>query len=110
MLQGLLEKQPTRRLDWPQLLDHPFVRDSENDMLSERAASSQQPAAACEQKRPASNASRAQETPIGKQQQASGATQCHPLGQLVLHTSVWKQETGSLHQCICFTSACRINL
>lgn len=63
-LQGLLEKQPTRRLDWPQLLDHPFVRDSENDMLSERAASSQQPAAACEQKRPASNASRAQETPI----------------------------------------------
>ena len=36
-LQGLLQKDPRRRLKWPQLLDHTFVRESEQDRLqSER--------------------------------------------------------------------------
>jgi hypothetical protein len=30
-LQGLLQKNPTRRLNWPHLLDHPFVRETEAD-------------------------------------------------------------------------------
>lgn len=30
-LQGLLQKNPTRRLNWPHLLDHPFVRETESD-------------------------------------------------------------------------------
>lgn len=30
-LQGLLEKQPSLRLDWPQLLDHPFLADTAAD-------------------------------------------------------------------------------
>lgn len=34
-LQGLLEKQPARRLDWPALLDHPFVKE---DLAEEAAA------------------------------------------------------------------------
>lgn len=28
LLQGLLEKQPSLRLDWPQLLDHPFLAET----------------------------------------------------------------------------------
>ena len=35
-LQGLLEKQPSLRLDWPQLLDHPFLAETPAD--KERAA------------------------------------------------------------------------
>lgn len=34
--QGLLEKQPSLRLDWPQLLDHPFLAETAAD--KERAA------------------------------------------------------------------------
>lgn len=30
-LQGLLQKNPTRRLNWPHLLEHPFVRETEAD-------------------------------------------------------------------------------
>jgi fused-like protein len=30
-LQGLLQKNPSKRLNWPHLLDHPFVRESEAD-------------------------------------------------------------------------------
>jgi serine/threonine protein kinase len=30
-LQGLLQKNPQRRLTWPHLLDHPFVRETEAD-------------------------------------------------------------------------------
>ena len=30
-LQGLLQKNPARRLTWPHLLDHPFVRETEAD-------------------------------------------------------------------------------
>ncbi|KAL4423876.1 hypothetical protein ABPG75_001177 [Micractinium tetrahymenae] len=30
-LQGLLEKQPSLRLDWPQLLDHPFLAETAAD-------------------------------------------------------------------------------
>lgn len=30
-LQGLLQKNPAKRLNWPHLLDHPFVRESEAD-------------------------------------------------------------------------------
>ena len=30
-LQGLLQKNPTRRLTWPHLLDHPFVKETEAD-------------------------------------------------------------------------------
>ena len=33
-VQGLLEKQPARRLDWPQLLEHPFVREIEQEGIS----------------------------------------------------------------------------
>jgi len=29
--QGLLEKQPSLRLDWPQLLDHPFLAETAAD-------------------------------------------------------------------------------
>jgi hypothetical protein len=32
-LQGLLNKKPERRLDWPHLLDHPFVKESEEERL-----------------------------------------------------------------------------
>jgi hypothetical protein len=30
-MQGLLEKQPSLRLDWPQLLDHPFLAETAAD-------------------------------------------------------------------------------
>lgn len=30
-LQGLLQKNPAKRLNWPHLLDHPFVRESDAD-------------------------------------------------------------------------------
>jgi serine/threonine protein kinase len=30
-LQGLLQKNPAKRLNWPQLLDHPFVRETDSD-------------------------------------------------------------------------------
>lgn len=30
-LQGLLQKNPAKRLTWPHLLDHPFVRETESD-------------------------------------------------------------------------------
>lgn len=30
-LQGLLQKNPTKRLNWPHLLDHPFVKETEAD-------------------------------------------------------------------------------
>jgi len=30
-LQGLLQKNPSKRLTWPHLLDHPFVRETEAD-------------------------------------------------------------------------------
>ena len=30
-LQGLLQKNPSRRLTWPHLLDHPFVKETEAD-------------------------------------------------------------------------------
>ena len=30
-LQGLLQKNPSKRLNWPHLLDHPFVRETEVD-------------------------------------------------------------------------------
>jgi serine/threonine protein kinase len=30
-LQGLLQKNPKKRLGWPYLLDHPFVKESEDD-------------------------------------------------------------------------------
>ena len=33
-LQGLLQKNPKKRLTWPQLLDHPFVRESEADRVA----------------------------------------------------------------------------
>ena len=33
-LQGLLQKNPKKRLAWPQLLDHPFVRESEADRIA----------------------------------------------------------------------------
>lgn len=36
-LQGLLQKNPTKRLNWPHLLDHPFVRESEADRERTRA-------------------------------------------------------------------------
>ncbi|GAB4815111.1 hypothetical protein N2152v2_002157 [Parachlorella kessleri] len=43
-LQGLLEKQPSRRLDWPALLEHPFVReDREQQQQQEADARRQQP-------------------------------------------------------------------
>eukprot|EP01039_Chlorochromonas_danica_P000352 gene348-377_t len=36
-LQGLLQKNPTKRLNWPHLLDHPFVRETEIDRERSRA-------------------------------------------------------------------------
>jgi fused-like protein len=33
LVQGLLNKKPEHRLDWPQLLDHPFVKESEAERL-----------------------------------------------------------------------------
>lgn len=32
-MQGLLHKTPEKRLDWPHLLDHPFVKESEDERL-----------------------------------------------------------------------------
>jgi hypothetical protein len=32
-LQGLLNKKPENRLDWPDLLSHPFVKESEEERL-----------------------------------------------------------------------------
>lgn len=32
-MQGLLNKRPEKRLDWPHLLDHPFVKESEEERL-----------------------------------------------------------------------------
>lgn len=33
-MQGLLDKKPEQRLDWPHLLDHPFVKESEEERLA----------------------------------------------------------------------------
>lgn len=33
MLQGLLNKKPENRLDWPDLLSHPFVKESDEERL-----------------------------------------------------------------------------
>jgi fused-like protein len=30
-LMGLLQKNPAKRLTWPHLLDHPFIRETEED-------------------------------------------------------------------------------
>lgn len=35
-LQGLLRKDPRQRLSWPELLRHPFVRETEDDRLRHR--------------------------------------------------------------------------
>lgn len=35
-LQGLLQKDPRQRLSWPELLRHPFVRETEEDRLRHR--------------------------------------------------------------------------
>lgn len=35
-LQGLLQKNPAKRLNWPHLLDHPFVKESEADREQQR--------------------------------------------------------------------------
>lgn len=35
-LQGLLRKDPRQRLSWPDLLEHPFVRETEEDRLRHR--------------------------------------------------------------------------
>jgi hypothetical protein len=32
-LKGLLNKDPKKRLDWPDLLDHPFVKESSSERL-----------------------------------------------------------------------------
>ena len=32
-LKGLLNKTPSQRLDWPELLNHPFVRESEDERM-----------------------------------------------------------------------------
>ena len=32
-MKGLLNKRPENRLDWPDLLSHPFVRESEEERL-----------------------------------------------------------------------------
>ena len=37
-LKGLLQKEPSARLAWPALLDHPFVRESAGDRLAREAA------------------------------------------------------------------------
>lgn len=36
--QGLLNKKPSERLGWPQLLYHPFVRESSLERLKREAA------------------------------------------------------------------------
>ena len=36
-LQGLLNKKPDKRLDWPHLLDHPFVKESDEERLAREA-------------------------------------------------------------------------
>lgn len=36
-LKGLLNKRPQERLGWPQLLDHPFVRETEEERLRREA-------------------------------------------------------------------------
>lgn len=33
LVQGLLNKRPENRLDWPDLLSHPFVKESEEERL-----------------------------------------------------------------------------
>lgn len=35
-LQGLLQKDPHKRLNWPHLLNHPFVRESESDRRAQQ--------------------------------------------------------------------------
>lgn len=35
-LQGLLQKDPRKRLNWPNLLNHPFVRESDGDRQAQR--------------------------------------------------------------------------
>lgn len=35
-LQGLLQKNPAKRLTWPHLLHHPFVKESPNDLSQAR--------------------------------------------------------------------------
>ena len=32
-VQGLLNKKPENRLDWPDILSHPFVKESEEERL-----------------------------------------------------------------------------
>ena len=45
-VQGLLEKQPSLRLDWPQLLDHPFLAETaaDKERLARDAALAEQKA------------------------------------------------------------------
>jgi hypothetical protein len=37
-VQGLLNKKPADRLGWPDLLDHPFVRETEGERLRRERA------------------------------------------------------------------------
>jgi hypothetical protein len=37
-MQGLLNKKPSERLGWPQLLHHPFVRETSSERLKREAA------------------------------------------------------------------------
>lgn len=37
-LQGLLNKRPEARLSWPELLHHPFVRESDEEVQRRQAA------------------------------------------------------------------------
>lgn len=36
--QGLLNKKPSDRLGWPELLDHPFVRETSEERLKREKA------------------------------------------------------------------------
>ena len=38
LLQGLLNKKPSDRLGWPELLEHPFVRDTSEERLQREKA------------------------------------------------------------------------
>ncbi len=38
LCQGLLNKKPGDRLGWPELLDHPFVRESAEEQLKREKA------------------------------------------------------------------------
>lgn len=37
-MQGLLNKQPGKRLDWPELLEHPFVAETAAETTARREA------------------------------------------------------------------------